>query len=83
MYFEFNGEQAMWHKTVHDFVDKEFGREYYRQCDQERRYRRCRDQRDHIERSIPESHIEPGCRNQDSGDPMPSFCPACGGRMAS
>lgn len=38
MYFEFNDEQAIWHKTVHDFVDKEFGREYYRQCDQERRY---------------------------------------------
>jgi len=38
MYFEFNDEQALWHKTVHDFVDKEFGREYYRQCDEERRY---------------------------------------------
>jgi len=38
MYFEFNEEQALWHKTVHDFVDKEFGREYYRQCDEERRY---------------------------------------------
>ncbi len=38
MYFEFTEEQALWHKTVQDFVDKEFGREYYRQCDQERRY---------------------------------------------
>ena len=38
MYFEFDEEQALWHKTVHDFVDREFGREYYRECDQERRY---------------------------------------------
>lgn len=38
MDFGFSEEQAIWHKTVHNFVDKEFGREYYRQCDQERSY---------------------------------------------
>jgi alkylation response protein AidB-like acyl-CoA dehydrogenase len=38
MYFDFTEEQALWHKTVHDFVDKEFGREYYRDCDEKREY---------------------------------------------
>ena len=38
MDFEFTEEQKMWRKMLQDFVEKEAGREYARQCDMEGRY---------------------------------------------
>jgi len=36
--FEFSEEQKMWRKMLQDFVEKEAGREYSRQCDMEGKY---------------------------------------------
>jgi alkylation response protein AidB-like acyl-CoA dehydrogenase len=36
MDFEFTDEQRMWHDVVHDFMEKEVGREYTREHDQSR-----------------------------------------------
>ncbi len=36
MDFEFTDEQRMWHEVVHDFMEKEVGREYTREHDQSR-----------------------------------------------
>ena len=38
MDFQFTEEQALWGKTVHDFMDREVGREYIREHDAERTF---------------------------------------------
>lgn len=38
MDFGFTDEQRMWHDVVHDFMEKEVGREYTRQHDQDREF---------------------------------------------
>jgi alkylation response protein AidB-like acyl-CoA dehydrogenase len=38
MDFRFNDEQRIWHETVHNFMDKEVGREYTREHDASREF---------------------------------------------
>jgi alkylation response protein AidB-like acyl-CoA dehydrogenase len=38
MDFEFSNEQRMWHDVVHDFMEKEVGRKYTREHDQNREF---------------------------------------------
>ncbi|MBI4595602.1 MAG: acyl-CoA/acyl-ACP dehydrogenase [Candidatus Tectomicrobia bacterium] len=38
MIFKFNEDQELFYQTVHDFMDKEIGRDYVRKCDMEKLY---------------------------------------------